>query len=151
MALFPRSLLTPAEREARRADRVNGIRSVLGVAGIIFLVLVAFIASMLVLTPLLELASLEQEKEHVQELLRRAKAEEEEAHNRFRWISDDSEYFEQQARDRANQAKDGEVVVRRPTAEEEQEAARRRAAELDRARDEAEKPAPSRTPRRRRR
>lgn len=150
MPLFPRSLLTPAEREARRADRANGIRGVLGVAGIIFLVLVAFIASMLVLTPLLELASLEQEKEHVQELLRRAKAEEEEAHNRYRWMSD-SEYFEQQARDRANQAKDGEVVVRRPTAEEELEAARRRAAELDRAKAEAEKPAAKPTSRRRKR
>lgn len=146
MAFFSRRHVSPDEQEARRASRAAGIRGVLGVTGIIFLVLVAFIASMLVLTPLLELASLEQEKEHVQELLRRAKAEEEEARNRYRWLSD-REYFEQLARDRANLAKDGEIVVRRPTMEEEQEAARRAA---ERARieqekaDKPQKPAPRR-------
>ena len=51
-----------------------------------------------------------------QQLLK-ARQVESEAYHRFLWM-DDPEYFEQIARDRANQAKAGEHIVRRPTAEE---------------------------------
>ena len=121
------------ELEAIRASRADGVRRVISVAGGIVLVFIAFIASLLVLTPLLETANLRQEKAEVEEQLRRAQQEEEEAHNRFRWMAD-PEYFEQQARDRANQAKADEVVIRRPSPEEEQAMQRAAtAAERDRA------------------
>ena len=87
------------------------------VTGLIFLVLVAVIASMLLLTPVLELNNLEQERKRAEHLLKRAKATESEAYNKYLWMSD-PEYFEQVARDRANQAKEGETIVRRPTEEE---------------------------------
>lgn len=103
------------ELDAIRAQRAHGIRRVLGVSGLIFLGFVAFIASMLVLQPLLELQKLRQEKEHTEFLLRRARAEEAEAHNRYVWMTTDPEYYEQLARDRADMAKEGEVIVRRPT------------------------------------
>lgn len=131
--LFARRHRTLEELDEIRATRAAGISRVIWVSGIILLTLVAFVLSMLVLTPLLERSSLEQEREYAQSQLERAKKDEAEARNRFLWMSD-PEYFEQQARDRANQAKDGEIVVRRPTVEE--EAAMERAetaAERDRA------------------
>ena len=94
-------------------SRSMGIRHVLVVSGLIFLALVAFLASMLVLPPMLELENLRHEKERVELRLQRAQFEEAEAHNRFLWMMD-PEYFEQIARDRANQAKEGETVIRRP-------------------------------------
>jgi hypothetical protein len=108
---------TLEEIEEQRLNRSRGIRGMIKVTGIIFLVLVAFLASMTLLTPLFELHALEQEKERAQAQLQRAKAVEAEVYNRFLWMSD-PEYFEQMARDRANQAKSGEHIVRRPTAEE---------------------------------
>ncbi|MBR5889919.1 MAG: septum formation initiator family protein [Akkermansia sp.] len=126
---FTRRTPTLEEIEAQRLNRNRGIRGMLKVAGIIVLVLVAFLASMLLLTPLMELHSLEQEREQAQRQLQRAQSVETEAYNRFLWMSD-PEYFEQMARDRANQAKAGEHIIRRPTAEErqkmEQEAQRKR-------------------------
>ncbi|MBR5331115.1 MAG: septum formation initiator family protein [Akkermansia sp.] len=116
---FTRRTPTLEEIEAQRINRTRGISGMLKVAGIIVLVLVAFLASMLLLTPLMELHSLEQEREQAQRQLVRAKAVEAEAYNRFLWMSD-PEYFEQMARDRANQAKAGEHIIRRPTAEERQ-------------------------------
>ena len=114
---FTRRTPTLEEIEAQRINRTRGISGMLKVAGIIVLVLVAFLASMLLLTPLMELHSLEQEREQAQRQLVRAKAVEAEAYNRFLWMSD-PEYYEQLARDRANQAKEGEFIIRRPTAEE---------------------------------
>lgn len=114
--LFPhRKRPTLEELEFIRQSRSLGIRRVLGVSGLIFLALVAFLASMLVLPPLLELQTLRQEKERVERKLQRARDEEDEAHSRFLWMMD-PEYFEQIARDRANQAKEGETVIRRPSA-----------------------------------
>jgi len=101
------------ELEDIRANRSAGIRRVIAVAGIIFLALVVFLASMLILPPLLELKTLEKQQAHYELLLKRAKEAEKEAHDSFLWMSD-PEYFEQIARDRANQAKDGETVIRRP-------------------------------------
>lgn len=135
---FTRRTPTLEEIEAQRISRTRGIRGMLKVAGIIVLVLVAFLASMLLLTPLMELHTLEQEREQAQHQLRRAKAVEAEAYNRFLWMSD-PEYFEQMARDRANQAKSGEHIIRRPTAEErqkmEQEARSKRQPRTPRRRD----------------
>lgn len=105
------------EQEEIRQNRSQGIRRVLGVSGLIFLALVAFLASMLVLPPMLELQNLRREKERVELLLKRAQEEEHEAHSRYLWMMD-PEYFEQIARDRANQAKEGETVIRRPSAPE---------------------------------
>lgn len=101
------------EREEQRRSRQHGISGLIVVAGIIFLVLVAFLTSLLVLNPLLELYHLEQERDQAQDEFRRAKAEETQAYNEFHWMMD-PEYFEQVARDRANQAKDGETVIHRP-------------------------------------
>lgn len=98
-------------------SRSRGIRSVLSVSGLIFLALVAFLATALVLPPLQELQSLRKERERVERRLQRAQDEETEAHNRYLWMLD-PEYFEQIARDRANQAKEGETVIRRPAATE---------------------------------
>ena len=112
-----RRMPTLEEIERERERRSRGIRSMLKVAGIIFLALVAFISSMLLLNPMLQLHSLEQEKVRAEQQLQKAKLVEDEAYHRFLWM-DDPEYFEQIARDRANQAKAGEHIVRRPTAEE---------------------------------
>jgi hypothetical protein len=112
-----RRMPTLEEIERERERRSRGIRSMLKVAGIIFLALVAFISSMLLLNPMLQLHSLEQEKVRAEQQLLKARQVESEAYHRFLWM-DDPEYFEQIARDRANQAKAGEHLVRRPTAEE---------------------------------
>ncbi len=117
LPFFRNHIPTLEEIEDQRLRRDRGIRGMLKVAGIIFLVLVAFLASMTLLTPLLELHALEQEREQAQIQLVRARQKETEAYNRFLWMSD-PEYFEQVARDRANQAKTGEHIVRRPSAEE---------------------------------
>ena len=101
------------EREEQRRSRQHGISGLIVVAGIIFLVLVAFLTSLLVLHPLLELYHLEQERDQAQDQFRRAKAAETQAYNEFHWMMD-PEYFEQVARDRANQAKPGETVIHRP-------------------------------------
>lgn len=110
-----RNRTTLEEQEIIRQSRSRGIRHVLSVSGLIFLALVAFLASMLVLPQRLELQTLHREKERVELRLKRAQEEETEAHNRYLWMMD-PEYFEQIARDRANQAKDGETVIRRPEA-----------------------------------
>lgn len=104
---------TLEEQEVIRQSRSQGIRRVLSVSGLIFLALVAFLACVLVLPQRLELQNLQREKERAELRLKRAQEEEEAAHNRFLWMMD-PEYFEQMARDRANLAKEGETVIRRP-------------------------------------
>ena len=117
LPFFKNRIPTLEEIEEQRLLRDRGIRGMIRVAGIIFLMLVAFLASMTLLTPLLELHTLEQERERAQAQLVRARQQKTEAYNRFLWMSD-PEYFEQVARDRANQAKTGEHIIRRPTADE---------------------------------
>ncbi len=133
-----RRIPTLEEIQEQRDIRSKGIHGMIKVAGIIFLVLVALIASMLLLTPILELHTLEQERDRAEQQLRRAKATEVEAYNKLLWMSD-PEYFEQMARDRANQAKVGERIIRRPTAEElqqmEKEAQKKRKPRKPRRRD----------------
>ncbi len=136
--LFKRKVPTLKEIQERRDKRNKGLHGVIKVGGIIFLVLAAVIISMLLLSPVLELHKLEQERELALQQLQQAMATETEARNKFQWMSD-PEYFEQIARDRANQAKEGETIVRRPTAEErqqmEQEARKRRPPRKPRRRD----------------
>lgn len=108
---------TLEEIEDQRQLRSSGIRGMLKVAGVIFLALVAFISSMLLLNPMMEIHILEQERARALQQLQRARSVEDEAYHRFLWM-EDPEYFEQIARDRANQAKEGEHIIRRPTAEE---------------------------------
>ena len=117
LPFFNRRIPTLAEIEQQRALRSRGIRGMIKVTGVIFLALVAIIASMLLLTPILELHTLEQERDRAQDQLKSAQTTETEARNQFLWMSD-PEYYEQLARDRANQAKEGEFIIRRPTAEE---------------------------------
>ncbi len=119
ISFFRQRRRTIEELDEIQVRRSNGLRGVLGVSGIIFLVLVAFLVSMVLLTPFLQLFSLKQEKEHVEAQLRHAEEEEEEAHSRYNWSLTDAEYYEQIARDRANQAKEGEHVIRRPATEDE--------------------------------
>lgn len=116
MSLFPfrARRRTLEELEDIRANRSTGIHRVIVVAGIIFLAFVVFLASMLILPPMLELKALQKEKAHYEALLKHAQETEREAHDSFLWMSD-PEYFEQIARDRANLAKDGEIVIRRPS------------------------------------
>lgn len=117
LPFFSRRIPTLQEIEEQRDKRSRGIRGMIKVTGVIFMVLVAIIASMLLLTPVLELHTLEQERDRARQRLNQARSTEAEAYNKFLWMSD-PEYFEQIARDRANQAKAGEHIVRRPTAEE---------------------------------
>ncbi|MBR5523319.1 MAG: hypothetical protein IKV82_07635 [Akkermansia sp.] len=115
--LFSRHRRTLEELEIIRADRSKGVHHIMVVSGIIILAFVAFLGSMLVVPPMLTLEALRLEQERAEMLLRRAKAEEAEAKSRFMWMMD-PEYFEQMARDRANQAKEGEKVIRQPSPEE---------------------------------
>lgn len=115
--LFNRRYRTLEELESIREHRTKGVRNILVVTGIIFLTFVAFLGGMLVVPPMLTLETLRLEQERAELMLRRAKAEEAEARSRYMWMMD-PEYFEQLARDRANQAKDGEKVIRRPSPEE---------------------------------
>lgn len=104
---------TLEEQAVIQQSRSRGIRSVLSVSGLIFLALVGFLATALVLPPLRDLQELRKERERVERRLQRAQDEENDAHSRYIWMMD-PEYFEQIARDRANQAKEGETVIRRP-------------------------------------
>ena len=103
------------ELEIIQQERSHAVRRLLGTMGLIFLASVAFLGTMIVLPAWLELQSLRQQKASTERRLLKAQEEEEAAHSRYIWMMD-PEYFEQIARDRANQAKDGETVVRRPTA-----------------------------------
>lgn len=117
LPFFKRRIPTLLEIEEQRSLRSRGIRGMIKVTGVIILVLIAVIASMLLLNPVLELHMLQQDRDRALAQLRKAKATEAEAHNKSLWMAD-PEYFEQIARDRANQAKEGEHIIRRPTAEE---------------------------------
>ena len=112
--LSRRSYPTLEELEALRSQRTRGIRRVMGVSGLILLGFVAFLGSMLVLQPMLELQDLKLKKEQTEYLLKKAQAEEEEAHDRVLWMNDPG-YYENVARDRADMAKEGETIIRRPT------------------------------------
>ncbi len=107
----PKHRPTLEELATKREHRADGIRGVIGVTTLILLVLVSFLVSTLVLPPLMELHKLKQELKLAQAQLRHAKKEEAEARDRFVWMQD-PEYFEQIARERANQAKPGETVIR---------------------------------------
>ncbi|MDO5471894.1 MAG: septum formation initiator family protein [Akkermansia sp.] len=109
-----RSYHTLEELDNIRDQRSKGIRHVLGVSALIFLGLVAFLGTMLMLPPMLELQRLHQQKEHTEYQLRKAREEEAEAYSRYIWMTD-PEYFEQVARDRADMAKEGEIIIRRPS------------------------------------
>ncbi len=106
---------TSEELELLRQADSRGLSRVLAMLGLIFLVLESFLAIMLVLPAWLEWQELAFDREYTEQTLQRAQEDEEEAHNRFLWMMD-PEYFEQIARDRANQAKAGEKVIRRTRA-----------------------------------
>lgn len=111
---FARRRRTCEEIERRREEQTAGMGRVLGICGLIFLAFETLAGTMLVLPAWLEVQSLRQQRESVNQRLSKAQEEEGEAHNRYIWMMD-PEYFEQTARDRANQAKEGETVIRRPT------------------------------------
>lgn len=109
--LFPRKRRTLEELESIREHRSQGIRRVLGVSGLIFLAAIAFLVSMLALPPLIELRALESQRESEKLLLKQARAEEKRQQSIYSSMAD-PEFFEQQARDRGNLAKEGETVIR---------------------------------------
>ncbi len=115
MNLFPfkKGRRTNEELEMLRLEDSRGISRVLAMLGLIFLVLESFLAVMLVLPAWLKRQELVFEREYMEQALQQAQQIEEEAHNRFLWMMD-PEYLEQIARDRANQAKPNEKVIRRP-------------------------------------
>lgn len=113
------------ELELVRQQRSEGIKHILPVFGLILLVSIAFLSSLIVLTPLFGLRQLEEERSGMQKQLVRARADMERAHNEFRWMQD-PEYFEQIARDRANLAKEGEIILRPAETDEKRDAAPRR-------------------------
>ncbi len=102
---------TLEEAEEARERRAAGIRSVIGVSTLILLVLVSILMGTLVLSPLLELRTLERRLATVKAQLEQVRKEEAREHDFNRWM-DDPEFFEQIARERANQAKPGETVIR---------------------------------------
>ncbi len=114
---------TLEELETSREHRADGIRGVIGVTTLILLVLVSFLVSTLVLPPLLELHTLKRQLETARTQLRHAQKEEAEARDRFLWMQD-PEYFEQVVRERANQARPGETVIRFEQAEQEKRASK---------------------------
>ncbi len=101
---------TLEELETSREHRADGIRGVIGVTTLILLVLVAFLVSTLILPPLLELRTLERQLATAKAQRAHAQKEVIEARNQLDWMND-PEYFEQVARERANQAKPGETVI----------------------------------------
>lgn len=120
LPFFRSHLPTLEELEEKRAQRARGINGMIKVTGIIILVMVAIITSMLLLSPVLELHRLEQERERAYQKLKQAKNNETEAYNKLTWMSD-TEYFENMIRDVFNMAKEGETVIRRPVSEHEQQ------------------------------
>ncbi len=105
---------TLEEIETQRYQRTQGIRRVMGVSSLILLGFVSFLGSMLVLQPMLELQELRHDKEQKEYQLELARKEEQEARNRALWMND-PEYYETTARDRADMAKPGETIIRRPS------------------------------------
>ncbi len=112
--LTRRSYPTLEELEALRSQRTRGIRRIMGVTGLILLGFVSFLGSMLVLQPMLELQELKHDKELKEYQLTVAQAEEQEARSRAGWMND-PEFYETSARDKADMAKPGETIIRRPT------------------------------------
>lgn len=102
-----------SEPENPENARERGVNSLIRVFAIILLSLFFFVGGSIVLTPLIQLHALRQQQQVAEQTLERVKEEEAEAINRYLWIQD-PEYYEQIARDRANMAKPGEVVVRPP-------------------------------------
>ncbi|MGN0820785.1 MAG: septum formation initiator family protein [Akkermansia sp.] len=102
-----------SEPESPENARERGVNSLIRVFAIILLSLFFFVGGSIVLTPLIQLHALRQQQQVAEQTLERVKEEEAEAINRYLWIQD-PEYYEQIARDRANMAKPGEVVVRPP-------------------------------------
>ncbi len=77
---------------------------------LIFIVVCGGVA-VVILPPHTELASLREELEAKREQVARAKEREKQAREHLKWI-EDPEYAEQIARDEANQARRGEVIIR---------------------------------------
>lgn len=102
-----------AEQELLKRKREKGVNSLIRAGAFILLSLIFFLGGSLVLTPLIQLHALRQQQLVAEQLLEQVKEEEADAINRYIWTQD-PEYYEQIARDRANMAKPGETVVRRP-------------------------------------
>lgn len=108
-----RSHLSLEERENRRTIRSEGIRGILLVFGMVFLCFVAFVGLTLVLLPMLDLRSLEQERDRKLQELAAAKKEEKRSRQICNALESDPEFNEVMARDKGL-AKPGENVVKFP-------------------------------------
>ena len=111
-----RNYLSLEERETRRTTRSAGIRGILFVSGLVFLCFVAFVGLTLVLLPMLNLRTLEQERDQKLKELSAARKEEKRAQQICNAVENDPEFNEVMARDKG-MAKPGEHVIKFPKAE----------------------------------
>lgn len=108
-----RKHLSLEERENRRTTRSDGIRGILFVSGMVFLCFVAFVGLTLVLLPMLDLRTLERERDRKMQELEEARKEEKRSGQICNALESDPEFNEVIARDKGL-AKPGEKVIRFP-------------------------------------
>lgn len=108
-----RKHLSLEERENRRTTRSDGIRGILFVSGMVFLCFVAFVGLTLVLLPMLDLRTLERERDRKMQELEEAHKEEKRSGQICNALESDPEFNEVIARDKGL-AKPDEKVIRFP-------------------------------------
>ncbi len=108
-----RKHLSLEERENRRTTRSDGIRGILFVSGMVFLCFVAFVGLTLVLLPMLDLRTLERERDRKMQELEEARKEEKRSGQICNALESDPEFNEVIARDKGL-AKPDEKVIRFP-------------------------------------
>ena len=108
-----RSHLSLEEREKRRTTRSAGIRGILFVSGMVFLCFVAFVGLTLVLLPMLDLRTMERERDRKIQELEDARKEEKLTGQICDALESDPAFNEVVARDKGL-AKPNEKVVRFP-------------------------------------
>ncbi|MFI3244348.1 MAG: septum formation initiator family protein [Akkermansia sp.] len=99
-----------------REERNHGLERIYFLLIVLLFISICVGVSAFLLPPHTELASLREELEAKREQVARAKAKEEQARAHLKWL-EDPEYAEQIARDQANQAMEGETIIRPKPAE----------------------------------
>ncbi len=94
-----------------REERNEGISRIYFLLVVLLFIGIFIGVAFIILPPHTELASLREELEAKREQVARAKAQEEQARAHLKWL-EDPEYAEQIARDQANQAMEGETIIR---------------------------------------
>ncbi len=94
-----------------REERNEGLQRIYFLLAVLAFIIVFVGVAFFILPPHTELASLREELEAKREQVARAKSQEEQARAHLKWL-EDPEYAEQIARDQANQAMQGEIIIR---------------------------------------